>query len=240
MLDTHDQAIEAERTPEIARLPQADSAPPAPPCAMVIFGAAGDLTKRLVVPALYNLVQAGQLSNQFQLVGFDHNAGSTEQWRKGLTATMEDFVTQGGEFHVDAIDQSAWRWLSDRMSYLQGDLNDPGAYARLRDHLAELDKTAATAGNYFFYLAVSDRFFAPAIARLGAAGLMTEKDGQWRRVVVEKPFGHDLATAKALNVELTRYAHEQQVYRIDHYLGDRKSTRLNSSHAIPSRMPSSA
>src|SRR6202522_4458901 len=94
--------------------------PVAPPCAMVIFGAAGDLTKRLVVPALYNLVQAGQLSQHFQLVGFDHNARSIQQWRKELTGAMEDFVGQGGEFHVDAIDHSAWSWLTERMSYVQG------------------------------------------------------------------------------------------------------------------------
>src|ERR1700678_3291655 len=108
------------------------SAPAAPPCAMVIFGAAGDLTKRLVVPALYNLAQAGQLSNHFQLVGFDHNARSIERWRKDLGAAMEDFVGQGGECHVDAIDHSAWSWLSERMSYVQGDINDAGAYAKLR------------------------------------------------------------------------------------------------------------
>jgi glucose-6-phosphate 1-dehydrogenase len=219
MLDTHDQVIEAERTPEVASVSQTESAPPAPPCAMVIFGAAGDLTKRLVVPALYNLAQAGQLSNHFQLVGFDRDASNTEQWRQGLAAAMEGFVAQGGEFHVDAIDQSVWRWLSDRMTYLQGDLNDPGAYALLRDHLAALDRTAATAGNYLFYLAVADRFFAPAIAGLGAAGLVAEQDGQWRHVVIEKPFGHDLASAKALNADILKTLKERQIYRIDHFLG---------------------
>jgi glucose-6-phosphate 1-dehydrogenase len=219
MSDTHEQIIEVERAPGIAHVPEAESPSPAPPCAMVIFGAGGDLTRRLVVPALYNLVHAGQLSDQFQLIGVDHNAGSTEQWRKRLSAAMEDFVGQGGEFHVDAIDQSAWRWLTDRMSYFQGDLNDPGAYAQLRDHLAGLDRTAATAGNYLFYLAVADRFFAPAIAQLGAAGLMTEKDGHWRRVVIEKPFGHDLLSAKALNADILKTLEEHQIYRIDHFLG---------------------
>jgi glucose-6-phosphate 1-dehydrogenase len=219
MLDTHDQIIEAERAPGIAHPPEVESAPPAPPCAMVIFGASGDLTRRLVVPALYNLARAGQLSNHFQLIGFDHHAGSTEQWRKGLDAAMEGFVAQGGEFHLDAIDRSTWSWLIDRMTYLQGDLNDPGAYAQLRDHLVALDRTAATAGNYLFYLAVADRFFASAIAQLGAAGLVTEKDGQWRRVVVEKPFGHDLLSAKALNSDILKTLREHQIYRIDHFLG---------------------
>jgi glucose-6-phosphate 1-dehydrogenase len=198
---------------------QTASAAPAPPCAMVIFGAAGDLTKRLVVPALYNLAQAGQLSNHFQLVGFDHNARSIERWRKDLGTAMEDFVGQGGEFHVDAIDHSARSWLSERMSYVQGDINDAGAYAKLRDHLAALDKSAGTSGNYLFYLAVSDRFFGPAVAALGAAGLTTETGQQWRRVIIEKPFGHDLASAKALNAGILKTLQEPQIYRIDHFLG---------------------
>jgi glucose-6-phosphate 1-dehydrogenase len=219
MLDTKAKTAKADSTPDTRPLQPAESAPPAPPCAMVIFGAAGDLTKRLVVPALYNLVQAGQLSEHFQLVGVDHNARSIEQWRKNLADAMESFVAQGGEFHVDAIDQKSWQWLSDRMSYLQGDLNDRGAYLKLRDHLAGLDKTAKTGGNYLFYLAVADRFFGPAVDALGAAGLTTENEQQWRRVVIEKPFGHDLASAKALNAEILKTLQEHQIYRIDHFLG---------------------
>jgi glucose-6-phosphate 1-dehydrogenase len=214
----HEQVIEAEQAPEIARVPEAESAPPAPPCAMVIFGAAGDLTKRLVVPALYNLTKAGELSDRFQLVGVDLAAITTEQWRKGLTDAIKGFVGRGGEFHIDALDQAVWRWLSERMSYVEGDLNDPGTYTRLTKHLAGLDK-AGTAGNYLFYLAVADRFFAPAIHGLDAAGLVAEKDGQWRRVVIEKPFGHDLASAKALNIDVLKRLKEHQIYRIDHFLG---------------------
>jgi glucose-6-phosphate 1-dehydrogenase len=219
MLGRHDQVIEAERAPEGENQPHAASAPPAPPCAMVIFGAAGDLTKRLVVPALYNLAQAHELSNQFQLIGVDLAGKTSEQWRDGLTAAMKEFAAHDGEFHIDKIDQTVWRWLTERMSYVQGDLNDPGTYARLRDHLAKFGKTTGTAGNYLFYLAVADRFFAPAIAGLGAAGLAAEKDGQWRRVVIEKPFGHDLASAKALNAEILKTLDEHQIYRIDHFLG---------------------
>ena len=186
---------------------------------MVIFGAAGDLTKRLVVPALYNLVSARRLAEDFQLVGVDLAAKTAEDWRQGLTDTMKEFVGHDGEFQADHIDQTAWRWLTERMSYLQGDLNDPGTYRRLGEHLAELDKTAGTAGNYLFYLAVADRFFGVAVAGLGAAGLVTESDGQWRRVVIEKPFGHDLASAKALNAEILKTLEEHQIYRIDHFLG---------------------
>src|ERR1700750_3029300 len=97
---------------------KAETAAVAPPCAMVIFGAGGDLTKRLVTPALYNLVTARQLPDGFPLVGVDRGAQTVEQWRKSLTAMMNEFVTnRGGEFHTDNIDQTAWRWLTDRMSY---------------------------------------------------------------------------------------------------------------------------
>jgi glucose-6-phosphate 1-dehydrogenase len=192
----------------------------APPCAMVIFGAAGDLTARLVVPALYDLASARQLSANFRLVGVDLAAKTTEQWRAGLTATMHEFVTQGGgEFHPDHLDETAWKWLTDRMSYLQGDLTDPAAYRRLGEHLSKLDQSAGTAGNYLFYLAVADRFFSVAVAGLGAAGLAREPAGQWRRVVIEKPFGHDLPSAKALNAEILKSLQEPQIYRIDHFLG---------------------
>src|SRR5262249_28602389 len=116
-------------------------------------------------------------------------------------------------------DETAWRWLGDRMSYLQGDLNDPATYHRLGDHLAGLDKTAGTAGDHLFYLAIADRFFGTTVAGLGAAGLVAEQGGGWRRLVIEKPFGHDLASAQALNAEILKTAQEHQIYRIDHFLG---------------------
>jgi glucose-6-phosphate 1-dehydrogenase len=195
-------------------------APLAPPCAVVIFGAAGDLTKRLVVPALYNLVEDKRLPDGFQLVGVDLAGKSTEEWRQSLTDMMHEFVTKGGgEFEADHIDETSWGWLTSRMSYLQGDLNDPGMYQRLGKHLAELEKSAGTAGNCLFYLAVADRFFKIVVAGLGAAGLTTEPEGQWRRVVIEKPFGHDLASAKALNADILKTLREPQIYRIDHFLG---------------------
>jgi glucose-6-phosphate 1-dehydrogenase len=191
-------------------------APVAPPCAVVIFGAAGDLTKRLVVPALYNLVNSKRLPDGFQLVGVDLAPKSSVDWRQGLTEMMQAFVTnRGGEFDPDHIDQTAWGWLTDRMSYLQGNLNDPDMYRRLGEHLAERDNS----GNYLFYLAVADHFFSVVVAGLGQSGLATEHDGQWRRVVIEKPFGHDLASAKALNAEILKSLQEHQIYRIDHFLG---------------------
>lgn len=195
-------------------------APVAPPCAMVIFGAAGDLTKRLVVPALYNLVTAKRLPEGFRLVGVDLAAKTAEEWQKGLTDMIDEFVSKrGGEFEADHIDADAWNWLTGRMTYLQGDLTDPGCYERLSAHLAELDQNEGTGSNYLFYLAVADRFFGPVVDHLGAAGLTKEDGGGWRRVVVEKPFGHDLASAKALNADILRTLDETQVYRIDHFLG---------------------
>jgi glucose-6-phosphate 1-dehydrogenase len=148
---------------------------------MVIFGAGGDLTKRLVVPALYNLANDHQLSEKFRLVGVDLADMNAAQWRAHLTAAMKGFVAHDGEFRLDDFDQTTWQWLTDRMSYLQGDLNNPDTYRRLGEHLTELDKTAGTAGNRLFYLAVADRFFGPAVAALGAADLTVESEGQWRR-----------------------------------------------------------
>ena len=197
-----------------------DKAPVAPPCAMVIFGASGDLTKRLLVPALYNLAAAKRLPNEFRLVGVARTEETTQDWCSRLTDMINQFVAHGGgEFEANRIDQTVWRWLTDRMSYLPGDLADPDLYRRLGAHLSELDSSAGTAGNRLFYLAVADRFFGPTVAALGSAGLVAENGRQWRRVVIEKPFGHDLASAKALNAEIMKTLQERQIYRIDHFLG---------------------
>lgn len=204
------------------RAPQAEAvakAEPAPPCAMVIFGAAGDLTKRLIMPALYNLVNAKRLPEGFRIVGVDRAANTSESWAKELTDTMHELIRGDGEFQADHIDDASWRWLTDRMTYLQGDLTDAAAYSRISEHLAGLEKTAGTQGNALFYLAVADRFFSVVVAGLGAANLVEEEDGKWRRVVIEKPFGHDLPSAKALNAEILKTLQEHQIYRMDHFLG---------------------
>ncbi len=199
-----------------------EAAPVAPPCVMVIFGAAGDLTKRLVVPALYDLATAKRLSEGFQLVGIDLVSQTAEQWQQSLTDMMREFITKGdGEWEADHIDRDVWRWLTTRMTYLQGDLTDPGCYRRLGQHLAELDKAKGTAGNHLFYLAVADRFFGTVVEQLGAAGLVKEEEegGGWRRVVIEKPFGHDLNSARTLNAKILKILDEHQIYRMDHFLG---------------------
>lgn len=192
---------------------RASGTKPAGPCALVIFGAAGDLTKRLVVPALYNLARANLLPKEFAIVGFDLADQTVDAWKESLTGMLEQFVA--GSNGDGKVDQEVWNWLGGRMSYLQGDLNNPDSYTQLKTKLAEIN----CGGNYLFYLAISDRFFGSVVEHLGKSGLACEKDHQWRRVVIEKPFGHDLASAKALNRQILTVLAEPQIYRIDHFLG---------------------
>jgi glucose-6-phosphate 1-dehydrogenase len=189
------------------------TAKPAPNCAMVLFGANGDLTKRLVVPALYNLAKTGLLPEKFALIGVDHNDKTAEQWRTDLRAFLEQLTAKTG-----AVDSAAWDRLAASMSYLCGDFQDAATFTRLRDQLAGIDKSAALGGNALFYLAVADRFFATLVDGLAGAALLKEQPG-WRRVVIEKPFGHDLPSARALNAHILKCLREDQIFRIDHFLG---------------------
>jgi glucose-6-phosphate 1-dehydrogenase len=191
-----------------------------PPCAMVLFGANGDLTKRLVVPALYNLAKAKQLPPKFALVGVDHNDKSVDDWRKGLHDFLSQTLSQGdGTADQKTIDEDVWKSLADTMDYVRGDFTDANAYTDVRDKLATCDKARDLGGNVLFYLAVSDHFFGPIVDALGKVGLLKEEGGSWRRVVIEKPFGHDLQSAKDLNARLLNSLKECQIYRIDHFLG---------------------
>ena len=182
------------------------------PCVMVIFGATGDLTKRKLIPALLNLAQEGILSKQFAIVGFAGNDLDTDSFRKTLGEEMPKFAP-------DPIDLKMWEWLSQRVYFVKGDFQDPEAYRRLQKQIEQVDQTHNTGGNRFFYLAVAPRFFAPIVDQLGAAGLTREQNGHWVRVIVEKPFGHDLESARQLNCDLKKTLTEKQIYRIDHYLG---------------------
>jgi len=186
------------------------TASPAPPITLVIFGAGGDLTKRLLMPSLYNLKQADLLQEQFNIIGVDHNPGDDEAYRTALTTAMQSFVTdKSGEFASDGL-TDAWGWVRGRLAYQPGDFEDPATYEALKTRLT---------GNCVFYLAVAARFFGPVLTHLADSGLMAEADGAFRRVVVEKPFGHDLASAQALNRLILDKMSENQVYRIDHFLG---------------------
>lgn len=184
----------------------------ASPCVMTIFGATGDLTKRKLIPALLNLAQEGVLPKQFAIVGYAANEGTTESFRKTLTDEIPKFIADPSELKM-------WDWLAERIYFVKGDFSDPEGYARLDAQINEADKAHGCGGNRFYYLAVAPRFFAPIVERLGAAKMAAEENGRWVRVIVEKPFGHDLQSAVQLNADLKKVLSEKQIYRIDHYLG---------------------
>jgi glucose-6-phosphate 1-dehydrogenase len=222
MLDA--QPVLTARKAQVAASPPPQPAP-AGPCAMVIFGAAGDLTKRLVVPALYNLAHSKILPENFALIGVNRGQGTVESWRDHLYQALKGMVgTVATEFNLGQIDKTAWKQLAEKMSYLQGDVNDPDTYVRLARHLGEVEQRHQTAGNVIFYLAVADHFFGPIVDKLGESKLVERpeqghKPGVWRRVVIEKPFGHDLESARQLNARILRTLHEDQIFRIDHFVG---------------------
>jgi glucose-6-phosphate 1-dehydrogenase len=177
-------------------------------CVMVLFGAAGDLTKRKLIPALFNLVKANLLSRDFAVLGVSVDDLTLEQFRTQVTGFLPG-ADRGTE---------AWQWFTERLFYERGDFADPNTYSSLASRLGDLDRDRQTAGNYMFYLATSPKFFGQIIRQLGTSGLSQQENG-WRRVVIEKPFGHDLESAKALNREIKAVLQENQIYRIDHYLG---------------------
>lgn len=185
---------------------------PANPCIMVIFGASGDLTKRKLIPALYNLTRDNLLSKGFAVIGFARRPMTNDEFRERISRDIKEFATS-------PIEPDLWNWLIQRSYYISGDVQDPNAYNQLRDLLTELDKKHGTRGNYLYYLATSPDFFSPIVQQLGAHGLAREENGSWRRVIIEKPFGHDFDSARTLNREIRDVLGEDQIYRIDHYLG---------------------
>ncbi len=184
----------------------------ADPCVMVIFGASGDLTKRKLIPALYNLAKDRLLSSHFAVVGFATRDLTTETFRQQLGEALHSFVK-------GAIDAEVWESLARRIHFVRGSVDDPQAYQQLRGRIAELGAEHGTHGNHFHYLAVAPGHFGEIVRQLGAAGMAREDNGQWRRVIVEKPFGRDLESARALNADIRQVLAERQIYRIDHYLG---------------------
>jgi glucose-6-phosphate 1-dehydrogenase len=196
------------------------SADPAPPCALVIFGAGGDLTQRLLMPAVYNLAVARLLDERFAVLGINHRERSEEEFRVGLTDAIRGFVdAKGDDPSTNRLDAAACDWLGRRSYYLAGDFDDPATYQRLADRLRDLERSHHTGGNAVFYLATAPHFFGAIVERLAAAGLTREPEGTHRRVVIEKPFGRDLASAVALNRRILAVLDERQVYRMDHFLG---------------------
>ncbi len=181
---------------------------------IVIFGASGDLTRRKLIPALFNSFRKGRLPEQFNIVGFARRPWDQDQFRTILYQGMMDFA-------ADAYDEQMWPQFCDRLHYFQGNLGVAEDFVRLGE---TLDGVEGVAANRIYYMATAPKFFVPIVESLGRAGLVSEEAG-WRRVVVEKPFGRDLASARNLNAALHKVLAEDQIYRIDHYLG--KETAQN-------------
>ena len=184
----------------------------APPCTLVIFGAGGDLTKRLLMPSIYNLACSKLLPDSFTIVGVDIVKQDDAAWQASLSAAMQSFTQdKTAEAYTPQIDAAAWKWVTDRLHYLPGDFKDADTFDRLRQMIGD--------ASAIFYLAVAARFFSTVVNGLGNAQLFKESDGKFRRLVIEKPFGSDLPSAQALNAAILNQADESQIYRIDHFLG---------------------
>jgi glucose-6-phosphate 1-dehydrogenase len=187
------------------------SNPTSQPCVMLIFGASGDLTKRLLVPALYNLACDGLLSEQFALLGAAMDPLTTESFRQRMNEDIKRFHTR------QSFDQAVWDKLVARFHYMQAGFDDAGAFSKLKAEVAKLDREQNIGGNVLLYFATAPRFFGLLCEQLHEAGF---KDGPgWKRIIVEKPFGTDLASALQLNKDVLAHWHEDQIYRVDHYLG---------------------
>ena len=182
-----------------------------PECTVVIFGANGDLTKRKLLPALYRLMYERRLSPGFAVVGVSRTPMSDDQFRDKMRESVQKYLEDS------PFDNDVWAGFSQGLYYMAGDVNEAEMYARLAARLAEIEQARRTGGNVLFYLSTQPSQYAITAKGLGAAGVA--RGNGWRRLVVEKPFGHDLASARALSRELQEVFPESEVYRIDHYLG---------------------
>ncbi|MBD1810913.1 glucose-6-phosphate dehydrogenase [Microcoleus vaginatus] len=180
------------------------------PQILVIFGASGDLTQRKLVPAIYQMKRDRRLPPETTVVGVARRPWSHDYFREQMREGIEEF---GGGIGSEEF----WQDFAQGLYYCPGDIDNPESYQKLKDFLAELDEERRTRGNHIFYLSVSPNFFPEAIRQLGAAQMLV--DPAKHRLVIEKPFGRDLSSAKALNRVVQQVCQEQQVYRIDHYLG---------------------
>lgn len=183
-----------------------------PPCLMTIFGATGDLTKRLLLPSIYNLVAQKLLPDNFLLLGVAVDAWSDEAFREHIEQSL-------GRFWGADADPAVIEWLKNRAHYQQADFDNAAAFDAVQREVLKLEQQEHTGGNRLFYLAVAPSFIGSLAMQLSRVGLLTEEAGSWRRLVIEKPFGHDLPSAIALNAELQKSLREDQIYRIDHFAG---------------------
>jgi len=185
-----------------------------PPAAAVIFGANGDLTRRMLMPALYRLAFEKLLPPDFAVVGISRTAMADEQFRGRMKDAVRLFLKDS------PFDDALWDEFAQGLFYVDGDIHDPAMYERLRVKLAEVEQARRTLGNVLFYLSIQPSQYVPTALALGAARLnVGATENAWRRIIVEKPFGRDLASADELNLALQGVFPENEIYRIDHYLG---------------------
>ena len=191
----------------------------APPCVLVIFGASGDLTRRLLMPAIYNLFNEGLLNDDFQILGINRGEGSDNKFATELVDAMTEIMeSAGGEVAKAKVERKATDWLRARILHMRGDVNDDKVFANLAKRLDGIFKDKPHR-NVVFYLATAPQFFGPIVVGLGAAGLTKEADDQFRRIIIEKPFGTDLQSARDLDEQILGIVDESQIFRIDHFLG---------------------
>ncbi|WP_433338231.1 glucose-6-phosphate dehydrogenase [Spirillospora sp. CA-294931] len=195
------------RDPRDKRLPKV-----AGPCVLVLFGVTGDLSRKKLLPAIYDLANRGLLPPGFSLVGFARRDWEHEDFRQIAYESIKEHART--PFREDV-----WTHLSEGIHFVPGEFSDPGAFEALAMAVKELDESRGTGGNYAFYLSIPPKFFPQVVERLQESGLAERANGAWRRVVIEKPFGHDLVSAKELNDTVHRVFPEESIFRIDHYLG---------------------
>lgn len=183
------------------------------PCALVIFGATGDLTSRKLSPALYNLGKEGLLPPNFACVGFARRPKSHEEFRAEMRKDVDTYS------RTKPTDDAFWNTFQEQLFYHQSEFDQDEGYERLATFLKQIDARHGTRGNRIFYLSVQPKFFPLIVEKLAKHGMTKPNNGAWTRVIIEKPFGHDLASAISLQKELVKYLDESQIYRIDHYLG---------------------
>jgi glucose-6-phosphate 1-dehydrogenase len=195
------------RDPRDKRLPRV-----AGPCVLVLFGVTGDLSRKKLLPAIYDLANRGLLPPGFSLIGFARRDWAHQDFRQVAYEAVKEHART--PFREDV-----WTHLSEGMHFVPGEFGDPGAFDALAMATKELDQTRGTGGNYAFYLSIPPKFFPQVVKQLKRAGLTERTGGSWRRVVIEKPFGHDLGSALELNSTLHQVFPEESIFRIDHYLG---------------------
>jgi len=187
--------------------------PTAEPCVVIIFGGTGDLTRRKLLPALFRLAQQRLIPAEFAILGTSRHPMTDEEYRSKMREALAEFSDE------DGIDEAAWNSFAQGIFYVAGEFKDAESFNTIKSRLEEIDQQRKTQGNRIFYLATAPEFFGLIAEQLAAANLSRSQDRAWTRIIVEKPFGHDLESARSLNNKLAQVFEERQIYRIDHYLG---------------------